>query len=170
LKVLGYSVNTRDEGEIKAAYEWLEELHKGTRVFSSEVRQPFMGDEVGIGIGWNSTAMQVVTEKESLGFIWPAEGSVLWADTLVILKNAPNLENAYKLVDYLMRPEVAAACVEKYMSATANLEALKLLGKDLLENPAFMPTKEYVGISELIEDVGPALPIYSKYFEKLKSK
>ena len=169
LKVLGYSVNTRDEGEIRAAYEWLEALRKGARVFSSEVRQPFMDGEVGIGVGWNSTALQVMAEKESLEYIWPAEGSVLWADTLVILKNAPNLENAYKLIDYLMRPEVAAACVAEYMSATANLAAVKLIDQELLENPAFMPTKEHLAISEFLKDVGPALAIYSKYFEKLRA-
>ena len=38
----------------------------------------------------------------------PKEGAIVWRDALSIAKDAPNLEQAYAFIDYLISPEFFA--------------------------------------------------------------
>lgn len=40
--------------------------------------------------------------------IIPEKGGTAYVDSFALLKTAPNKENAYKFLEYTLRPEVAA--------------------------------------------------------------
>lgn len=166
LKSNGLSPNSASEQDLRQALSWLLKLKPLARVFSTEVKQPFSGGETHIGVGWNGDALALALEHPEITFIWPREGSLIWVDSFVLLKGAPNAENAHTFVNYMLRPEVAAKCVAEYMYSTPNRAALALLEKELRQNKVFMPPAAYLNQSEYLLDLGPAMRLYSEHWEK----
>jgi putrescine transport system substrate-binding protein len=72
----------------------------------------------------------------------PAEGALLWFDTLAIPADAAHPDNAHAFIDFLMKPEVAAANSDFVYYANANAAATALLEEELRNNPGVYPTPE----------------------------
>lgn len=169
LKVLGHSMNTREEAEIKAAYEWLLELKPAVRVFTSDgAKQVFAGEEAVAGLIFNGDASQIREEMPELEYIYPREGAMLWMDSLCIPAGAANKEGALLFIDFLLRPEIAARIAEEFRYTTPNKAAFALLPEELQNDPIVSPRPEDLVNSEFQTGVGDALPIYEKYWEMLK--
>jgi spermidine/putrescine transport system substrate-binding protein len=67
LKVLGYSINTTDENQIRAAYEKLAELMPNVRVFDAESpKTKFLSREVSAGMLWNGEAYMASRENAKI--------------------------------------------------------------------------------------------------------
>ncbi len=170
LKACGYSVNTRDPLEIKAAYEWLKKLKPSVRVFDvTATKQVFISEEVLAGISWNGDAFIAIQENSNLEFVIPKEGLVTWTDNLSILAKAENVENAYIFINFLLRPDIAKKCVEEFHYTTPNIAARKLLEPHYRDNKVIFPYDKDVKKGESINGVGSAFEIYSSYWEELKS-
>ncbi|HET8707396.1 MAG TPA: extracellular solute-binding protein, partial [Pseudomonadales bacterium] len=171
LKVLGYSGNTTNPAEIEAAFKKLQTLVPNVRIFNSEKPSvPFIDGEVNIGMIWNGEAYMAAKENPDFKFIYPKEGVAIWIDNIVIPKHAKNIENAHKLIDYLLRPEVAKAISEEIGYASPNLEAVKLLPKEIRENRTAYPAAEDIKNGEMQLDVGPTIKLYEEYWDKLKAQ
>jgi putrescine transport system substrate-binding protein len=64
----------------------------------------------------------------------PKGGATLFFDSMAIPKDAPHPGNAHLWINYIMRPEVAAAITNKVFYANPNAASLKLVKKDVAEN------------------------------------
>jgi putrescine transport system substrate-binding protein len=71
----------------------------------------------------------------------PKEGSHLWFDMLVIPTKAQNKDGAYKLVDYLMRPDVAGANTNYIQYANPVTASAQYIDAALLADPGLFPPK-----------------------------
>ena len=69
----------------------------------------------------------------------PREGTLMWFDAFAIPKDAPHAAEAYAFIDYMMRPEVAAANTNFVSYASGNLPAKKLVKPDILGNAGIYP-------------------------------
>jgi putrescine transport system substrate-binding protein len=69
----------------------------------------------------------------------PAEGSQLWFDLMVIPKHAKDPEAAYKLINFLMKPESAAANTNFLHHANAIMAAKPMIDPVLLKDPGMYP-------------------------------
>ncbi len=65
----------------------------------------------------------------------PKGGATLFFDTMAIPKDAKNVANAHLFINYILRPEVAASLSNKVFYANPNAASLKLVKKDVAENP-----------------------------------
>ncbi len=65
----------------------------------------------------------------------PKGGATLFFDTMAIPKDAKNVDNAHRFIDYILRPQVAAAITNKVFYANPNAASLKYVKKDVAENP-----------------------------------
>ncbi|MFT3671526.1 extracellular solute-binding protein [Aestuariivirga sp.] len=72
----------------------------------------------------------------------PKEGSELWFQLFVIPKNAKNQDAAHALIDYFLKPEVAAAGTKALNYANTVWAAGPLLEAKLLDDPALYPPRE----------------------------
>ena len=170
LLVLGHSINDSDPGHIEEAYELLRTLVPGVRVFNSDnPKMPFLNEEVDLGMIWSGEASQARQENDALGFVWPREGGILWMDNLVVLKDAPNYDEAMAFIDYLLRPEVAALICQEYGYATPNKAAIALLPDELRNSPIIFPPSQVIEKSEFQDEVGEAIVLYEDYWSRLKS-
>lgn len=71
----------------------------------------------------------------------PKEGSQLWFDLLVIPSKAQNKAGAYQLVNYLLKPEVAAANTNFLQFANAVVNSAPFIEPALLKDPGLYPPK-----------------------------
>lgn len=71
----------------------------------------------------------------------PKEGSQLWFDLLVIPSKARNKDAAYQLVNYILKPEVAAANTNFLQYANAVVNSAPFIEPELLKDPGLYPPK-----------------------------
>ena len=64
----------------------------------------------------------------------PAKGAMLSVDTMAIPKDARNVRNAHRFINYILRPEVHASLTNKVFYANPNAASLKFVKKDVAEN------------------------------------
>jgi spermidine/putrescine-binding protein len=78
-------------------------------------------------------------KKGKISYHVPTEGSQLWFDLLVIPAQARNVDAAYKFLDFLLKPEVAAANTNHVQYANANTASAPYIDKALLNEPGLYP-------------------------------
>ncbi|MDR2105014.1 MAG: spermidine/putrescine ABC transporter substrate-binding protein [Deferribacteraceae bacterium] len=170
LMLLGYSGNSSDEKEIEEAYELLTTLVPNVRVFNSDSpKLPLINEEVRVGMVWNGEIYRAQLANPSIKYIFPKEGPLIWMDCMSIPKGAKNIENAYKFMDFLLRPEISKILREDSGYLSPNLTDLNSMPDELKNNPLLNPTAEDLQGAEFQTDIGDAVLILEKYWEKLKT-
>ncbi|MDT1823168.1 extracellular solute-binding protein, partial [Acinetobacter baumannii] len=74
-----------------------------------------------------------------LEVIWPKEGGIFWMDSLSIPANAKNVDGALKLINFLLRPDVAKQVAETIGYPTPNLAARKMLSPAVANDKSLYP-------------------------------
>jgi putrescine transport system substrate-binding protein len=80
--------------------------------------------------------------KMNLAYFVPKTGAPAWFDTLCIPSDAANKDSAYAFLDYLLRPEVIAACTNFTGYANANKASTPLVDPAIAGDPAVYPDTE----------------------------
>lgn len=108
LLTLGYSINDTNPDHIHQAYLKLKDLMPNIKVFNSDSADNlFIDGDVIIGMNYSGDTFRDIAENNNLRYIFPKEGFPIWIDNLAIPKGAPHLMNAYKFINFLMRPDIA---------------------------------------------------------------
>lgn len=172
LLTLGYSGNSSNPEEIKAAYDKLTTIMPNVKTFNSDAtRIPYIEGETNLGMTWNGEAVMANDEGlTSLVYKYPTDGAILWMDNFVIPKNAKNVDAAHQFIDYLLQPENAKIVSEEIGYASPNIAARELMDESIRNNPTIYPSKEILAKAEFQEDVGDeALQVYQQYWDMLKT-
>ncbi len=93
--------------------------------------------------GDNFFARDLAKEKNTGTIVYnvPKEGSQLWFDLLVIPGKAQNKAGAYQLINYILKPEVAAANTNFLQYANAVVNSAPFIEPALLKDPGLYPPK-----------------------------
>ena len=147
-KALGYSMNTNDEDEINAAYDWLCELNSTMDpvIVTDDVIDGMAQGRKDIALVYSGDAAYVLSENEEMRFYNPDCGTNVFVDAMVIPKNAENPELAYKFIDYVISYDVAYDNTEAvgYTSVNTNVYNDVLAEGGLYEgNEAYIPRTGY---------------------------
>ena len=87
---------------------------------NAEVRDQLVSGDVLAAQLWSTTAAQAIHGNANLAFVYPEEGYPLYCDCAVILRESSRYELAHEFIEFLLRPEVAAANARAAETATAN--------------------------------------------------
>ena len=170
LRMLGYSYNSKDEDEIKQAYQKLRELKPAIASFDTDAWQNQMlaGDLV-LSMCYSADAIRVIKENPKLKYVIPRSGSSLWTDTIVIPKSSPNLDGAYAWINFILQPEMAANISKTLNISTPNSAGFEQLPKKLQENKNLFPEAAILEKCERITPLGDFEEVYDRYWTQLTS-
>jgi spermidine/putrescine transport system substrate-binding protein len=106
---------------------------------NAEVRDQVVAGDVLAAQMWTTTMMPVMADAPQLEFAYPAEGFVRYAESAVILRESPRAEAAHRFIDFLLQPEVAAACVIQEKTGPVLSGVRDLLPPNLRDQPLLFP-------------------------------
>lgn len=172
LKILGYSMNTTNEDELKAARDMLIQQKPLVQAYGvDDIRDKLSSGEAALGVIFSGEAIKLMKSNPDLRFQpAPKEGTNVWIDCWVIPKNARHVENAHKFIDFLCRPDIAAANFEELGYSTPNTAVRELVEENLGEyvDVAFPPEEVYKG-QESYSYLSEALDkLYTKLWLQVK--
>jgi putrescine transport system substrate-binding protein len=115
LHYLHLDPNTSDPGDLQKVTDLLMRIRPYVRKFhSSEYLNALATGEICFAVGWSGDVKQAQRRAMEakggiqIGYAIPKEGAQLWFDNLAVPKDAPHPQEAHELINYLLKPEVAA--------------------------------------------------------------
>ena len=146
LMMKGYSCNTLDEKELREATDLLIAQKPLVQAYViDQVRDKMIGGEAALGVIYSGEAIFTQRENPDLEYVIPEEGSNVWIDGWVIPKNAPNVENAEKYINFMCRDDIALMNFEYITYSTPNVAAQALIEDEEIRNSkiAFPDLSQY---------------------------
>lgn len=146
LKLNGYSMNTMKEDELQTAKQALIDQKPIVQAYViDQVRDKMIGGEAALGVIYSGEAIYTQRENPDLEYVVPEEGTNVWIDGWVIPKNAPNVENAEKFIDFMCRADIALMNFDYITYSTPNTAAQELIEDEDIKNSkiAFPDLSEY---------------------------
>jgi len=108
--------------ELKALDEMLQEAKTHWASFGSDIaKDVLVSGDAAAGMIYNGFSAKAREEGANIEYAYPEQGYVVWMDNVVLLKDAPNRDNALKFMDFLLEPENIAA-VTNYAQYSAGIE------------------------------------------------
>lgn len=132
LKDLGYSMNTSNEQELQAAYDWLVQSVQTMEpeIVTDEIIDNMAQGRKALGLVYSGDAAYIMSENENMGYYMPESGTNLWSDAMVIPKNAKNVDLAHEFINFMCTYE-AAMDNSSYVGYTSpNLEVMDELSSE----------------------------------------
>jgi len=146
---LGKDPNSQSEADLKLAEEALMKVRPYVRtIHSSQYIEDLANGSICIAVGYSGDVMQARDRAAEAGkpidirYSIPREGALMWFDMLAIPADARHPRNAHAFINYLLRPEVAAANANFVSYATANAAAMPMVDEELRNDPGVFPTPE----------------------------
>lgn len=173
LKSLGYSMNSTDEKELNEAKDLLIQQKPLVQAYViDQVRDKMIGNEAALGVIYSGEAIFTQRENPDLEYVIPKEGTNVWIDGWVIPKNAENVENAEKFIDFMCRGDVALLNFDYITYSTPNTAAQALIEDDDIRNSkiAFPDLSQYDGLETFSYLGDDADALYNDLWKEIKSK
>ncbi len=146
LAYLKLNPNTKEQADLEKAADLLTKIRPSVRKFhSSEYLNALASGEICLVLGYSGDIKQAqkrAAEAKNgveIGYAIPKEGAQLWFDNLAIPKDAKNVAEAHALIDFLLRPEVAAKNSNFISYANGNAASRALIDKAILEDKTIYP-------------------------------
>jgi putrescine transport system substrate-binding protein len=146
MSYLGIDPNSTKQADLEKAAELVSKVRPFVRKFhSSEYLGALASGEICFVVGWSGDIMQArarATEAKNgieIGYTIPKEGAQMFFDNLAIPSDAKNVAEAYELINYLYRPEVAAKNSDFLSYANGNLASQKLIDPKIFNDKNIYP-------------------------------
>ena len=164
LLTMGKSINEQDPAVIKESGEKLKELAPNIRMIQdTNTQNALLNGEASVGILYTSQVIAALAENPDLKVVYPKEGLGFGIMNFFIPKNAPDTEEAYAFLDYILEPEVAAKCFDFVGYYCTNKAADELVNPDLV-------VPDSVTKGEIIQNVSAeAEEVYNQNWTEFKA-
>lgn len=175
LAYMGRNPNSNVPKDYQDAYQLLKKVRPYiTQFTSTTMRTDIIGGDACVAQGWSGDgAFSVRGAKEAkkpfeVIYVTPKKQTGIWMTMMGIPKDAPNKENAYKFINYQLRPEIAAAFSNEATYATS--VPSNLVKPEILNDKAIYPSEAEVNESFVFETLNPTqLKMQNKLFLQFKA-
>ena len=137
---LGIPQCTTDRDQLKALNELLQNAKDHWVSFNSDTaKDVLVSGDAAAGMIWNGFGAKAREEGANVEYAYPEQGLIVWMDSVVLLKDAPNRENAITFMDFLLEPENMAAVTNfaRYKAGTSGVD--EFLDEELVTMPEQNP-------------------------------
>lgn len=164
LLTMGKSMNEEDPTVIKEAGEKLVSLAPNIRMIQdTNTQNALLNGEASVAILYTSQVIDALQENPDLKVVYPKEGLGFGIMNFFIPKNAPDTEEAYEFLNYILEPEVAAKCFDFVGYYCTNKAADDLVNPDLV-------VPDSVTKGEIIQNVSTeAEEVYNQNWTEFKA-
>jgi putrescine transport system substrate-binding protein len=145
LHYLHLDPNSSDPGDLDKVTQLLLKIRPYVRKFhSSEYLNALATGEICFVVGFSGDVIQAKKRAADakggieLGYSIPKEGAQLWFDNLAIPKDAPDPQEAHELINYLIKPEVAAKNTNYVSYANGDVPS-QFIDKSILDDHTIYP-------------------------------
>lgn len=149
LNYLGEEPDSKDVAVIEKGAEALQAIRPHIRKFhSSENINALANGDICMSVMYSGDAGIAATRAEEAGngvdieYVIPKEGALLWFDIMAMPKDAPNPDNAYAFMDYILRPEVIAKASNYVTYPNAVPASFALIDEEVKGDPNLFPSEE----------------------------
>jgi len=146
LAYLKLDPNTKEQADLEKAADLLTKIRPFVRKFhSSEYLNALASGEICLVLGYSGDVKQAQKRAAEakggieIAYAIPKEGAQLWFDNLAIPKDAKNVAEAHALIDYLLRPDVAAKNSNVISYANGNAASRALIDKAIIDDKTVYP-------------------------------
>ena len=143
-----------DRDQLKALNDMLQNAKQHWASFGSDTaKDVLVSGDAAAGMIYNGFSSKARAEGANVEYPYPKEGFVVWMDNVVLLKDAPNRDNALKFMNFLLDPENAAA-VTNYAAYTAGVTGVEPFLDDAIKNspennpPADAPAGAFIAVCD----------------------
>lgn len=131
---LGIPQCTADRAQLKALNDMLLKAKAAWASFGSDTaKDVLVSGDAAAGMIYNGFSARGRAEGANIEYAYPKEGAVVWMDNMVLLKDAPNRENALRFMNFLLNPENAAA-LSNHAAYVAGVKGTEPFLKDEIKN------------------------------------
>jgi putrescine transport system substrate-binding protein len=177
LGYLGLDPNSTKPEDMEKAADLVIKIRPYVRKFhSSEYLSALATGEICLVVGWSGDIMQARSRAAeakndiAIGYAIPKEGAQMFFDNLAIPADARNVNEAYELINYLYRPEVAAKNSNFLSYANGNLASQKLLDPRILNDRNIYPDEAMLAKLFVITARDPATQrVINRLWTKVKT-
>lgn len=171
LKSLGYEYNETDPAKVEEAKEKLFKLKDNIVRFETNTPEDsLINGEAVAGFMYSNQAVKGSTADERLVPVFPEEGMPIYIDSFVMSKEAPNKDNSYKFLNFLLEPEISARISDITKFSSANKAAEEYLPEDFNNNPMLNLPDEVVENTSFYIDVAEVSEQYDYIYSEFKMR
>ncbi|MBQ7247628.1 MAG: ABC transporter substrate-binding protein [Lachnospiraceae bacterium] len=174
LCMLGYSINTTSEAEMREATDLLIKQKELVYSYKTDaIRDFLLNESAAIGQIYSGEALYCQEDDEDMVYVVPEEGSNIWFDCWVIPKNAQSQKNAELWIDFMLRPEIGFMTYEYVGYSTPNSATEEMIKEEYpeeIDNQALFPDQELVDNCEIFHFLGADVDrMYNNFWKELKA-
>jgi spermidine/putrescine transport system substrate-binding protein len=166
---LGIPQCSQDKEQLKALNEMLLTAKQDWASFGSDnAKDVLVSGDAAAGMIYNGFSSKARAEGANVEYAYPKEGFIVWMDNVVLLKDAPNRDNALKFMNFLLDPANAAA-VTNYAAYTAGVTGVDAYLDEAIKTspennpPADAPAGSFIAVCD-----EPTQKLYDAIWTNLK--
>lgn len=143
--MLGYSLNTEEPAELKAAAEKLKEQKDIVQAYvMDEVFDKMAAGEALLAPYYAGDALTILEDNEALDFAVPKSGTNLFVDAMCIPSSAKQKEAAEMYINFMCEPDIAFANIDYICYSTPHSAAYEMLDEDVQNDPVSYPDSGFI--------------------------
>jgi spermidine/putrescine transport system substrate-binding protein len=142
----GYSANSTQTDELAAAEQSLVKQQEFVSSYSisslEKDLEQFKSGALQVAMTYNSDSLTLQDDLDTLIFVTPSEGSLMWIDLWAISSKSQHQNEAHQFLNFILDPEIVAQNVEYHFTATFSEDAKRRLPEEILEDATIFPSTD----------------------------
>ncbi len=149
LRSLGLDPDSKKAADYQKATDALMKVRGNVKKFhSSEYINALANGDICLVVGYSGDILQAKKRADEakngveIAYAIPKEGALMWFDSMAIPADAPNKDNAFAFINFMMKPEIAARNSNFVSYASGNLAAKAMVKPEIVNNPGIYPNAD----------------------------